>query len=278
MGKCKKYLPTIAIAIILLLSAASCSSQPVSINRVVIASQINTDNSPIAESQINVLSTTPAIYLAAEVLNAREGTAVDVEWRYLTGDRLVATESFRGGRSEDTPHEFITGVAPVDSWLSSRITLNSLSWAIGSYEVVVKLNNQEAKRINFNVVGSREFDELAKQALVEAVYLGSKLNDQNQVTIPGTRFRRAESTIYAVVLLKNAPASTGVQAVWEQLETGRQISTFSTTFSGSGYLPFDISLSAIGKNWPDRLWPAGNYSVSIYVDKVLVTTKNFSVS
>lgn len=261
-----------------MLSAAGCGSQPVSISQVAIATQINTDNSPVYDSQINVLSTTPTIYLCAEVVGAREGTAVDVEWRYLTGDRLISTEAFRGNRSEDTPREFITGVAPATSWISSHITLSSLSWSMGSYEAIVRLNGQEVKRASFNIVGSQEFDELSKKALVETVYLGSKINDQSQITIPGTRFGRSQEKIYAVVLLKDAPAGTGVRAVWEQLETRKQISAFNTTFSGSGYLPFDISLSLLGKSWPDRLWPAGNYSVSIYVDKVLVTTKNFSIS
>ncbi|MFA5270325.1 MAG: hypothetical protein WC400_01790 [Patescibacteria group bacterium] len=263
---------------VLLLSAAGCGSKPVSIGDVAIVTQINGNNSPVTESQLNIISTAPAIYLCAEVVNAREGAVVEVEWQYLTGNRLVATESFTGARGDDTPQDFATGVAPTNSWLSSRINLSSLSWALGSYEAIVRLNGKEAKRIDFNVVGSQEFDELAKKALIETVYLGSQVNDQNQVTIPATRFSRSQEKIYAVALLKNAPAGTGVKAVWEQLETGKQISAFNTTFSGSGYLPFDISLSTIGKSWADRLWPAGNYSVSIYVDKVLVTTKNFSVS
>lgn len=263
---------------VLLLGAAGCGSQPASIGRVAVVTQINTDNSPTTESQANVLSTTPAIYFSAEVMNAREGTAVDVEWRYLTDNRVVATETFRGGRSEASPQEFIVGVAPATSWIASRITLSGLSWAMGSYEVTIKLNGQAAKQVNFNVVGSQVFDELAKKALVETVYLGSRLNDKNQVAIPGTKFARSQDNIYAVVLLKDAPAGTAVRAVWEQLETGKQISDFNTSFSGSGYLPFDISLNTVGKNWPDRLWPNGTYSVSIYVDKVLVTTKNFSIN
>jgi len=263
---------------VLLLSAASCGSKPVSISKAAITTQINNDNSPATASQLNILSTTPTIYLCAEVANAREGAAVEVEWKYLTGDRLVATESFVGGRSEDSPQEFVTGVAPTTSWLSSRVALSGLSWAMGSYEVVIRLNGQEATRIDFNVVGSQAFDDLAKKALVETVYLGSKLNEQNQVTVPGTKFSRSQEKIYAVALLKQAPQGTAVRAVWEQLETGKQISDFNTTFSGSGYLPFNISLSLLGKSWADRLWPAGNYSVSIYVDKVLVTTKNFSIS
>jgi len=278
MGTYKKYLPVIVVAGVLLLSSAGCNSKPVSIGQVAVASQINTDNTPVNGGQINILSTTPTIYLCAEVINAKEGAVVEVEWQYLTGSRLLATESFIGNRGDGSPQEFLLGIAPTNSWLSSRVDLNSSSWGTGSYEVIVRLNGQEAKRVSFNVVGSQDFEDIAKKALVETVYLGSQINDQNQITIPTTRFSRSQAKIYAVVLLKKAPAGTGVRAVWEQLETGKQINSFNTTFTGSGYLPFDISLNTMGRNWPDKLWPIGNYSVSIYVDKVLVTTKNFSIS
>ena len=271
------YIPVILLGV-LLLSAASCGGKPAQVDRAAIATGINPDNSPVGEAQLNLLLTTPTIYLCAEVVNAKEDTAIDVEWRYLTADRVLATETFRGGRTDDRPQEFITGVGPATSWLYSHITLTGLSWPMGSYEVTVKLDGQEVDRVDFNVVGSQQFDELSKKALVESFYLGSKLNDQSQIAIPGSQFSRSQEEIYAVALLKGAPAATKVRAVWRYLEGGVTINDFLTTFSGSGYLPFDISLSRFGKLWSDRLWPAGTYSVSLYVDNVLVTTKNFTVS
>jgi len=270
-------IPVILLGV-LLLSAAGCGSKPAQIDRAVIAMEINHDNSPVREAQPNLLLTTPAIYLCAEVANAKEDTTIDVEWRYLTADRVLATEAFRGGRTDDRPQEFVTGVGPATSWIYSHITLTGLSWPVGSYEVTVKLDGREVSRVDFNVVGSQQFDELSKKALVESFYLGSKLNDQSQIAIPGSQFPRSQGEIYAVALLKGAPAATKVRAVWRYLEGGVTINDFLTTFSGSGYLPFDISLSRFGKLWPDRLWPVGTYSVSLYVDNILVTTKNFTVS
>lgn len=280
MKKFFSYLrgPAVWLAVLILLSAAGCGGKPTQIGRVAIATQINRDNSPVGESQLNILLITPTIYFCAEAINAKEGSAIDVEWRYLTGDRLLATETFRGGRTDDRPQEFITGVGPVTSWIYSHITLSGLSWPVGSYEVTLRLNGKTERQTDFNIVGSQEFDELGKRALVESFYLGSKLNDQNQVAIPGNQFTRSQEKIYAVALLKNAPVATKVKAIWRYLEKGVTINEFLTTFSGSGYLPFEISLSHFGRIWPDRLWPAGTYSVSLYVDNVLVTTKNFSVS
>jgi hypothetical protein len=271
------YIPVVLLGV-LLLSAASCGGKPAQIGRAVIATEINSNNSPVGETQLNLLLTTPTIYLCAEVVNAKEDTAIDVEWRYLTEDRVLGTETFRGGRTDDRPQEFVTGVGPATSWLYSHITLTGLSWPVGSYEVTVKLDGREVNQVDFNVVGSQQFDELSKKALVESFYLGSKLNDQSQIAIPGSQFSRSQGEIYAVALLKGAPVATKVRAVWKYLEGGVTINDFLTTFSGSGYLPFDISLSRFGKLWPDRLWPAGTYGVSLYVDNVLVTTKNFTIS
>lgn len=265
------------LPLILILTAAGCRGNVSNIGKVAVATQVNIDNSPIGDSQSVILATTPAIYLSAEVINGQIGTKVDVEWRYITGNKILATEFFRGNRNNSRPHEFVTGKKLTDSFLSSRIVLSKLGWDLGSYEVVIQLDGQIVKRIGFNIVSSNEFDDMSKKAMLKKLYLGSKINNQAQIAIPGSRFTQNQEKIYAVALLQNVPAGTIIQAVWKHLDNNQVITSFSVPFSNSGYLPFEISLDRFGRLWSDNLWPKGTYEVSIYVDNVLVTTSNFTV-
>ncbi|OGB74427.1 hypothetical protein A2V68_01855 [candidate division Kazan bacterium RBG_13_50_9] len=267
-----------AILLVVVLSAASCRSSITSVGRVAVATQVGSDNAPVGKPQLIILSTVPAIYLSAEVVSAKPGTKVDVEWRYVTGGQTIATESFRGGRSAESPHEFVTGLQPTTSFLSSRIDRDNLSWPLGSYEATLRLDGEEVQRVGFNVVADKDFEEFSRKAMVKNLYLGSQVNNQNQITIPTTTFQRNQGKIYAVALFQSVPAGTTVRAVWKHLDSGKLINDFSASFSGSGYLPFDISLSRFSRLWPDGLWPAGTYEVSLYVDNTQVTTRNFFIS
>lgn len=266
------------LALVLILTAAGCRGEVTSVGEIAITTQIDGDNKPVGGSQQVILSTIPVIYLTAEVINAKQGTAVSVEWRYVTKDQILATELFRGGRNSDKPHEFITGLKPTNSFLASYLILSSLSWPPGSYEALIKLDGRTVKQIGFNIVGSREFDELSKKAMLKKLYLGSRINDQGQMAIPGSNFTQSQEKIYAVALLQGVPPSTVVKATWKYLDANQVITDFSVFFSGSDYLPFEISLERFGRLWPDGLWPRGTYEVALYVDNVLVTTKNFIVS
>lgn len=265
------------LPLVLILTAAGCKGDVASIGKVAIVTQINIDNSPMGDSQSVILATTPVIYLSTEVINGQTGTKVDVEWRYVTGDRILATELFRGRQNSSQPHEFVTGKQPTNSFLSSRIVLSKLGWDLGSYEAVIQLNGQIVKQIGFNIVSSNEFDDMSKKAMLKQLYLGSKVNDQGQIAIPGSRFTQNQEKIYAVALFQNVPAGTIIQAVWKHLDNNQVITNFSIPFSHSGYLPFEISLDRFGRLWADSLWPKGIYEISIYVDNVLVTTSNFTV-
>lgn len=248
-----------------------------SINSLTTTAQINQDNSPAHKAQV-FLAGTPKIYFSAKVTNAVPGTKVDVQWTYATGNRVIATESFRGGRDKERPQEFMLGLKPATSFIASQITLNQISWPLGTYAVAINLNGQPAGEINFNIVSDKDFDLLSKKGLLKNIYLGSQINKQKQVTIPGTNFTRDQETIYAVALFEDVPANTTIKAVWKYLNGNQEIDSFYAPFSGSGYLPFAIGLENFGRLWADRLWPKGNYEVSLYVDNVPIITKNFTVS
>ena len=265
------------LPLFLILTAAGCQKEVTSLGRVAITTQINNDNTPTGESQQILLLTTPVIYLTAEIINAKHNTQVTVEWHYLTEDQMLATESFRGGRTQGRPHEFVVAPQPMTSFLSSRITLSDLSWSLGSYQASIKLNGQLVKQIEFNIVGDKEFHEFFPKAMLKSFYLGSQINNKNQITIPGDRFTRDQEEIYAVALLRDVPIGTTIKVTWKYLDANRVITDFSVPFSGDGYLPFKITLNRFSRLWSDGLWPVGIYEITFYVDNVLVTTKNFAV-
>lgn len=265
------------LPLFLMLTAAGCREEVTSLGRVAIAIQINNDNTPVGESQQVLLLTTPVIYLTAEIVNAKHDTQVIVEWRYLTEDQVLATEFFRGGRTQGRPHEFIVAPQPVTSFLASRITLSDLSWSLGSYQASIELNGQLVKQIEFNIVSDKEFYEFSPKAMLRSFYLGSQINNKNQITIPGDRFTQDQEEIYAVALLQDVPTGTTIKVTWRYLDANRVITDFSVPFSGDGYLPFKITLSRFSRLWSDGLWPVGIYEIAFYVDNVLVTTKNFAV-
>jgi len=263
--------------ILLLLGAASCgkgsTDSATRIGQLTITTQINSDNTPVGEVA-TVLDRAPKIYLSAEVVNARRGDQVTVTWRQVTLDQIIATEVFTGRRSSDQPHDFIIQPSPTTSWLASTIVLGDISWPTGEYEAAVQLNDQTNKNVGFTVVMENEFDIAAKKALVKTVWLGKGITSENQIVQPSTQFDRYEDKIYAVALTQNAPKGTQVRGVWKLLETGEVLNEFVTDVSGNDYLPFALTLDEVGRS----VWSKGSYTFSLYVDNVLVTTKNFTIS
>lgn len=272
----RKALP---LLLVLLITASGCGGSKAETNIINLAmsTQINTDNSPVNERNV-FLSSTPVLYFSAVVVGATSDTKIEVKWLNATKNQVLATETFRGGRTAERPQEFLVGTKPVNSYFSSRLNLVGISWPLNTYEVQVALDGKEVGKINFNVVADKDFDVINKQSYLKNLYLGSAINKDKQVTIPGTTFERSQEKIYAVALFQDMPANTDVLAVWKSLSDSRNIDSFYTKFSGSGYLPFEISLEKFGRLWSDGLWPKGIFEFSLYVDNVLVITKNFAIS
>lgn len=259
-----------------ILGAAGCrggGSDTVQLGRLVITTQINQDNTPVAEVA-TVVDNAPKIYLTAEIINGRKGDRVQVTWRRIAKDQTIATENFTGRRSSERPSEFVAGTTPATSWLASTLTLTDISWSIGDYEAVVQLNDNEGQRVGFTIVTEREYDAAIKQSWVKSVRLGTEINSQYQITVPATQFERTTDKIYAVALLQNVPARTKFQGAWKLLETNLTLSNFITEFSGNGYLPFELSLDQAGRS----VWTKGNYTFTLYVDNLPVATNNFTIS
>ena len=89
---------------------------------------------------------------------------------------------------------------------------------------------------------------------------------------PTTTFA-PEDTFYCLVTLANAPDDTTVRAVWTAVEVeGTNPNTVideSTVDSGSGTLEFNLTNS--------NLWPAGSYTVELYLNDKLDRTIEFEV-
>ncbi|MFA5967211.1 MAG: hypothetical protein WC805_01660 [Patescibacteria group bacterium] len=263
------------IALLLVLGAPSCKQdnqdKTMTVGQAAITTDVNGDNSPVLELD-KVLDRAPVIYCAVEIINGTAGNQVEVTWTDLTNNKTIATEWFVGKRADTGPHDFIGDTSPTNSWLATSIALNEVSWPRGDYEVAIQLNRQLAKKIGFQVVSEQEFDVSIKKGLVKSLYLGEEINSQNQIISPQTEFGRTVPRIYAVALLSNVPSGTSVKAAWRHWESGRVISTYTAKFSGSGYLPFAMDLNRVGNQWPK-----GTYTVTVSVDNVEISSKDFTI-
>lgn len=86
-----------------------------------------------------------------------------------------------------------------------------------------------------------------------------------------TIFPADVKTLYATVQLKNAPADTGVKAVFYYLETSRQqIAEETVKAEGSRYLSFSL-------NPPETAWPVGRYEVEFALNGEVKEKTAFSI-
>ena len=143
---------------------------------------------------------------------------------------------------------------------------------MGEYQVAVELNNKLVKQIGFKIVTEQEFNAAVKKGMIKSLYLGDQINSQNQIISPKTTFSRTTPKIYAVALMSNVPAKTSIKATWRYWESGLIVSEYSTTFSGSGYLPFEMDLDRVGSQWGK-----GTYTVAVFVDNVQISSKDFTI-
>lgn len=266
----------LCLVALFVLGAAGCNQNPANkpgIGQLILTTQVNTDNTPVAE-MATFVDTSAKIFLSAEMKNVKKGDRVDVTWRYVSKNVTVATETFLGKRTSDHPYDFVGGRSISTSWLASAMTLNDLSWPIGDYEAVIQLNRSSAQKIGFSVVSEKDFDVANKKTLIKNIWLGSDINSEDQIISPTTKFSQNDNQIYAVALVSNVPDGTHFKATWKLLETGQTLSSFNTDFAGDGYIPFSFSLEEIGRT----IWPKGNYVFSLFVDNVAVATKNFVIN
>lgn len=265
----------LCLVLLLILGLAGCGTpkKVIQLGQAIITTQINANNTPVGEVA-TILDSTRKIYLSAEIVDARRGDKITVAWRNVGKDQILATEAFTGRRTSDRSYEFSISSTPTTSWLASTLVLNDISWVAGDYEAIIQINGTEVKRVGFIIVTEREYDTAIKQAYVKNIWLGTEVNNKDQIVSPTTIFNRTDETIYAVVLLQNVPKATKFQGTWKLLETNQIISNFATEFTGSGYLPFDISLSEVKRS----MWIKGNYTFTIAVDNLPISTKNFTIN
>ncbi len=265
----------LCMALLLILGAAGCGGarKTIQLGQAIITTQINANNSPVGEVA-TILDSTRKIYLSAEVIDARRGDKVQIAWRNVGKDQILATEAFTGRRTSDRSTEFTVSATPTTSWLASTLVLSDISWVAGDYEAIIQINSVEVKRVGFAIVTERDYDTATKQAYVKNIWLGTELNSRDQIVSPATIFSKTDETIYAVVSLQNVPKGTKFQGTWKLLETNQTLNNFATEFTGSGYLPFDISLNEVRRS----VWIKGNYTFTIAVDNLPVSTKNFTIN
>jgi hypothetical protein len=104
---------------------------------------------------------------------------------------------------------------------------------------------------------------------IDQAYLSTDENGQDQATVFA-----ADAVIYFIVVTKDAPSDTVLQAVWtavkvEGEDPNLEINTTDTEVGINDTFVFNLS--------NDLLWPSGDYKVDLYVDGDLQRTLEFQV-
>jgi hypothetical protein len=93
--------------------------------------------------------------------------------------------------------------------------------------------------------------------------------------VHSTNTYNPKATFHAVVTIENAPEGTKFEAVWYARDVGKasspntKIDSAVVTTGGSRNIDFSLQ--------PNEQWPAGTYSVEIYVNGVKESEASFSV-
>ena len=96
------------------------------------------ENKPCANDTSKFEKNTPKIFVTSDLKYAPEGTKVKIDWKYLGGDTVKATDidSITLETKSDTTFVFSSLSAPTNGWPD------------GNYEVVLSLNTDNSKPIS----------------------------------------------------------------------------------------------------------------------------------
>lgn len=108
-------------------------------------------------------------------------------------------------------------------------------------------------------------------AAIEEIVICKNVDSNYAPVEPTTNFPSGTSTIYLTVKFKNFTKNDTIGAVWSYLETDKEISAqeFKPEKFGSGYHGFNIKIT--------EGFPSGKYNVSVYFNRDLFKTVEFTV-
>ena len=103
--------------------------------------------------------------------------------------------------------------------------------------------------------------------------LGNAVNNDHQVTKPGTTFATTDKTIYASVATEGSTSGAKLNAKWTYTEgAGVTVSNITQSIAPDG-----PAITTFKVQNPD-LWPEGKYKVEISLDGKAVADQDFQIS
>ena len=242
-------------------------------------SDINTGTSIAFDNQVErptdrIATSTKTIYLSARVTNPTAKTAVRVRW-YQMPNTLIASEDFSGRKSGGGVFDFDRDKTA--SVMAASIEKDGLTWPLGEYRAEVWLNNKLFSTAFFTVVSDSEAEALSAQNLIKTVKVSDRLGDDDKISSSKSKFQRTANAIYIQVDVSGAPTGTQVRTTVRYVKDDLSVADISTSVLGDDSPVYTLSRERFGQLWPDRLWAAGSYEVSVYANGLLAKTYTFIV-
>ncbi len=207
---------------------------------------------------------TPTIHCTL-TSNLPVGTLISTEWAF-----------------EDTTYEtatidYTTKVKPEQ--IDYSIDMPAGGWMIGKYTVAIFVEGKQKTTINFEVKssgGTVTPTTPASSANANAPIIDMKtaasIDESTALPInPQTVFTTDTPTIYATFTVNNLPVGSTLEIDWIYTTTNYEIDTLSyTTTLATEYLWTNFQM-------PEGGWPAGEYTVDVYVDGTYADSAKFTV-
>ena len=110
---------------------------------------------------------------------------------------------------------------------------------------------------------------------VSKVTMAQSVQGVNMTPVNPTKVFSPDSTLHAVVTIKNAPNNTAFKIIWYANDT--QGAAPCNSFIGVYVIPTGGTRNIDFNTVPTSKWPVGTYRAEIYVNDVLDTVMDFSV-
>ncbi len=129
--------PSLSVALFLCGCETSCSYSTATLTEAQTARAIHLESQAPTEPASTFSEEAQAIYAAAKLSYAPDGTKVKATFHYLeNGDNEIASDEIEAGG---------------ERWLSFTLSPAATGWPLGQYEVRLYLNGDEVDRVPFNV-------------------------------------------------------------------------------------------------------------------------------
>jgi len=274
---------TLALMMILTLSACDFSFSSAKFANIKMASEINEDTlAPVTVTKV-FSPDAPIIYVTGEVKNAPSGTVVKAEWLYTQND---PDESIGTGENELTD---------TTSVFEFHLTNGGDPFPVGTYNIKLYLDGEIKAEVAFSVEGAAETTTVAPTTAtpvtttaaattapgtVTPVFselktsLGADEETFEPINVTDT-FNQTDEMIYLTGSLDNGTVGQVLSTEWRYVNEDNSTTLIDTI---DYTLEFESTIFKFYLPTPDGGWYIGDYEIWLYVNNVYITYIAFRVT